>query len=89
MNMHLTAVPLWVFMGQDISITAFSWEWAHGISGAIGMAGGTIASVVLEEGAIGLATGAIIGEMRGVMRGQITDQITDTATSLMAMIAAN
>ena len=91
MNMHLTAVPLGVFMGQDISIMVFSWVWAHGITGVIGMAGVTVASAMLAEGAIGLVTDQMVDLLTDRMTGQITDlltdQIADTITGLAAIIA--
>jgi hypothetical protein len=37
-------------MGRGISITGFSWEWAHGLAGAITTAGAAIAlSATVEE----------------------------------------
>ncbi len=39
----------WAFMGRAISITASSWAWAHGRTGAMAMAGVSIASTVGAE----------------------------------------
>ena len=84
MNMHLTAVPLGVFMGQDISIMVFSWVWAHGITGVIGMAGVTVASVVLVEGVIALVTDPVQGLASDPADLMMADMVVaDTVASAM------
>ena len=99
MNMRLTAVPLGAFMGQDISIMVFSWVWAHGITGVIGMAGVTVASVVLVEGVIALVTDPVQGLATDPVQGLASDpadlvvagtMVGDTGGAIpVGMIVAN
>ncbi|MGB7821332.1 MAG: hypothetical protein WCF73_01135, partial [Candidatus Sulfotelmatobacter sp.] len=50
-TIHRTAAHPWAFMVRAISITASSWAWAHGRTGAMATAGVVIASAVEAEDA--------------------------------------
>src|ERR1035441_9152969 len=56
-TMHLTPARPMDSTGRDISTTASSWAWAHGLAGVMATAGAAIGSVTAVAEAIAEAAG--------------------------------
>ena len=54
------------FTGRDTSITAFSWAWVRGTTGAIGTAGEAIAFVAQVEAGIARMADITVGRAAGI-----------------------
>src|ERR1700679_3632602 len=81
--LHTPARPL-VTMGRAISITASSWAWVHGRTGAMLTAGVAIASsVVAEAGMPADLDAPLSGRVSDLLPGQVSDLVPGQVSDLV------